>query len=243
MTVDCHSHIYFEQFEADRKKVIERAGEALKAVAVAGCDPETNRKTVELCSKEEFLIPNLGLHPTFTESFDDLETVKEQIRNEDPPLIGEIGLDYHHVEDTEMRKRQESVFRELLELAEELNKPVVVHSRDAEQKAVETVEDFEVSAFFHCFNGTLQLAQRAVDDGNIIGITAQVLYSTNVQKLATELPLQKIVTETDSPFLHPDGRNEPGKVVEVEDKIAELRDDQEQVKRKLSSNGRSLLCS
>lgn len=222
--VDAHCHLDFDRFDEDREEVLERCKKELEFVAVAGCDPERNEAVKELCDSRKFLQPNYGLHPTFTDSFDDLDEVKQQIRDWNPDAIGEIGLDHHHVTEESMRQRQEEIFREMLELAEKLKKPVVVHSRDAEKRCVEIVEEYDVKALFHCFNGSPELAERIVEEGNLVGITTQVLYSSRVQELAENLPLESILLETDSPFLYPDGRNEPVNVAESAEKIGEFRE-------------------
>jgi TatD DNase family protein len=165
------------------------------------------------------------LHPTSTDCFDSPEEVKNQIKEHDPVAVGEIGLDHHHVKDEEVQQRQEEVFRELLELAEELGKPVNVHSRDAEQKTIDILKEYDLpDVLIHCFNGTPSQAAEAVEKGMTIGVTTQVLYSSTVQSIVEELDVEDIVLETDSPFLYRGERNEPLHVVESVEKIAELKD-------------------
>jgi TatD DNase family protein len=222
--VDCHCHLDFEKFDNDRDEVVERAREELEFVVSVGCTPERNRKTLEIAEKfPNFVIPNLGLHPTYTDEFDNLDEVKTQIRENDPAAIGEIGLDHHHVTDEKMREQQREVFRELLELAEELGKPVNVHSREAEQEVIDTLKQYDVEALIHCFNGTPDQAQDAAEAGITIGVTTQVLYSNRVQSIVEELNIDDIVLETDSPFLYRGERNEPVNVLESAEKIAELK--------------------
>ncbi|PSH02346.1 MAG: hypothetical protein BRC26_01030, partial [Nanohaloarchaea archaeon QH_8_44_6] len=131
--IDAHCHLDFESFDEDREEVIEYCKKSLKFAVNAGSNIEHNKSALELQKKHpDFIVANLGLHPTYTDDFNQVEDIKQQIRENDPVAIGEIGLDYHHVEDREIREKQEEVFTELLELAEELGKPVVVHSRNAE---------------------------------------------------------------------------------------------------------------
>lgn len=223
--VDCHCHLDFDRFDEDRDEVISRAKEKLGFIVCVGCDPDRNRKTLEIADDySDFVKFNLGLHPTSVDYFSQLEEVKSQIRREDPVAIGEIGLDHHHVEKEEVRKKQENVFRELLELAEELGKPVNVHSRDAEQKTIDILSEYDLpNVLIHCFNGDPVQAEEAVAEGMTIGVTTQVLYSDNVQKIVKSLDVNNIVLETDSPFLYRDGRNEPLNVCESAEKIAELK--------------------
>lgn len=237
---DCHSHVYFDQFEEDREKVLERASERLELAGVAGCDPDSNDEVLELAENWDIVTPCLGIHPTFTEAFNSVEEVENQIRKKKPAAIGEIGLDHHHVTEDGNRERQEKVFRRMLELAEELEKPVVVHSRDAEARAVKVLSEYEVeTVMLHCFNGSLELAERAAEMGFMIGVTTQVLYMEHVQKLAETIPLENLLLETDAPFLYPDGRNEPVKVEESSRKIADLRNIRErEVIRRTSNNAK-----
>lgn len=221
--VDAHCHLDFDRFDEDRTEVLERCRKELDFIVVAGCDPDRNEAVKELCSSRDFLVPCYGLHPTFTDSFDRVDEVKQQVKNGNPVAVGEIGLDHHHVTDERTQQRQKEIFIEMLELAEELDKPVVVHSRSAEERCVELVKEHDVRALFHCFNGDPELAERIIENDNLVGITTQVLYSSNIQELAEKLPLESILLETDAPFLYPDGRNEPVNVKESAEKIAELR--------------------
>ena len=224
--VDCHCHLDFDQFNEDRDKVVERAKKELDFVVSVGCDPERNRKTIEIAQKYgDFVKVNLGLHPTSTDCFDSLEEVKNQIREHDPVAVGEIGLDHHHVKDEEVQQRQEEIFRELLELAERLEKPVNVHSRDAEQRTIDILKEYDLpDVLIHCFNGTPSQAAEAVEEGMTMGVTTQVLYSSTVQSIVEELGVEDIVLETDSPFLYRGERNEPVNVVESAERIAGLKD-------------------
>jgi len=237
--VDAHCHLDFEQFDEDREKVLERAREKLEFIANAGSNLEHNRKALKLQEENpDFVVANLGLHPVYTDEFDQLEEIKEQIRREDPPAIGEIGLDHHHVEDRKLKKRQEKVFRELLELAENLNKPVIVHSRDAERKAVKILKEYSLpEVMLHCFNGKPGLADEAAEAGMKIGITTQVLYSNRVEKIVEKLRPEDMVLETDSPYLYRGERNEPANVTESVEKIAEIKNtDEEKIVESTTEN-------
>lgn len=224
--VDCHCHLEFDRFDEDRDKVIEQAKRELEFVVTVGCTPEKNRRTLKIAENNPgFIIPNLGLHPTYTDEFENLDEVKQQIRENNPAAIGEIGLDHHHVTDEDMQKRQREVFRELLSLAESMKKPVNVHSREAEQEVIDILKEYDLpDALIHCFNGTTGQAKEAAEIGITIGITTQVLYSKRAQNIVRKMELEDIVLETDSPFLYRDERNEPVNVVESAEKIAELKD-------------------
>lgn len=241
--VDAHCHLDFERFDNDREEVIERTKRKLEFVVNAGSNMETNRKALELGEKYPgFIIPNLGLHPTYTDDFNQLKEVKDLIREENPAAIGEIGLDHHHVKQEKIRDRQEKVFREMLELAEELEKPVVIHSREAEEEVFEIVQEYDIPhIMFHCFNGSPELAEKAVENNIKIGVTTQVLYSNRVQKIVEKIQVEEILLETDSPFLYRGERNEPLNVRESAEKIAEIKDTEiEQVVEKTTRNARKI---
>jgi TatD DNase family protein len=224
--VDAHAHLDFDKYDEDREEVVERAKEELEFVVNAGCNFERNRRSLDL--EEGFpdtVVANIGLHPTFESDFDQLEDIKAQIRGNDPVAIGEIGLDHHHVTDQDVREEQEEVFRELLELAEELGKPVVVHTREAEKKSVDILDEYDLEGvMLHCFNGKPELVEEAVSKGMKIGVTTQVLYSTRVQSIVEKLDISDIFLETDSPFLYRGSRNEPVNVIESAEKIADIKD-------------------
>lgn len=236
--VDCHCHLSFEQFDSDREEIIQKTSSELKFIVNPGTGPENNEKAVKLREKyPEFVKINLGLHPVYTDSFSEIEKVKKQVRENNPSAVGEIGLDHHHVDEEGLREEQEQVFREMLELAEELSKPVAVHSRDAEEKVVNIILEYDVEAFLHCFNGTVSLAERAVEEGYLIGVTTQVLYSSRVQEIVENIGLDSILLETDSPYLYRGERNEPLHVKESAEKIAEIKDvSAEEIIQKTTSN-------
>lgn len=241
--VDAHCHLEFDRFDEDRDEVIERSKEELEFVVNAGSNMKRNRKALELREEYgDFIVPNLGLHPTYTDHFDELSEVKQMIREEDPVAVGEIGLDHHHVTDEELRDEQENVFRELLELAEELDKPVVIHSREAEEKAFEIVQEYDLpEVMFHCFNGKSELAEKAAEAGITIGVTTQVLYSGRVQKIVERISVEDMLLETDSPFLYRGERNEPLNVRESAERISELKSvEEEKVVEATTGNARQI---
>ena len=241
--VDSHCHLDFEQFDEDREKVIEKSKEELDFIVNAGSNLRHNRKSLELEEKTNgFIKANMGLHPTYTDDFNQLDRIKSQIKEHDPVAIGEIGLDFHHVKQEELRERQKEVFKEFLSLAESLDKPVVIHSRDAEETCLEILEEFDLKGvFLHCFNGRTELAQKASEKGYIIGVTTQVLYSSRVQDIVEEINLENIVLETDSPFLYRGERNEPVNVIESAEEISKIKDCKKQkVTRETTKNSREL---
>ncbi len=241
--VDSHCHIDFDSFDKDRESVIERSGNHLEFMVNAGRNLQSNRVSLDLQQKHpDLIVANLGLHPTKTDSFDQLDDIKEQIREEDPVAIGEVGLDHHHVTRDKLREEQRTVFEEMLELAEELGKPVVVHSRNAEEEAIDIISRYSLpGVMLHCFNGSPNLAARATREGVKIGVTTQVLYSNAVQRIVEKIETGNMLLETDSPFLYRGDRNEPVKVIESAEKIAGIKQVEiEKVVSDTTSNAREL---
>ena len=230
--IDNHCHMDFPHFDEDREEVLQTCREKLDLIVNCGSSPETNISTLELASENPgFVYPCIGLHPTRTADMDDedLEKIKKDIEYYSDRIVGvgEIGMDFHHEKDDGGREKQKRFFREFLEMAEKLEKPAVVHSRDAEKQVMEILEDYEVpSVIMHCFNGSIELAKEAVDRGYYISVSTQVLYSKRVQRIVEETPKDRILLETDSPFLYPgDERNFPYNVHESLEKIADIRDE------------------
>jgi len=161
--VDSHCHIDFEQFDEDREEIIEECRNKLEFAVNSGSTIEHNKAALKLEKQHpEVIKANIGLHPVYTEEFSSVDKVKQQISENNPVAIGEIGLDHYHVKDSETRNKQEEVFREMLETAEKLGKPVVIHSRDAERKAVNIIKEYNLpNVFLHCFNGSKKLAEHA----------------------------------------------------------------------------------
>lgn len=220
---DSHCHIHFEQFDKDRSEVIEVIEEKLDFAVLAGVDLEDNLKAKETAEKSNSLKYCTGLHPLYFEE-SNVKDVRDQIESFSPSAVGEIGLDYNYITDKDKRRESEIAFKEILGIAEKEGLPVVVHSRNAEQKCFNIVESFEVKALFHCFNGKPELAKEISEAGHLIGVTNQIHNSNRVQNIVEEISLQSIVTETDSPYLGQDRRNTPIAVIEIAEKISEIKD-------------------
>ncbi len=199
--VDSHCHLHAEELGQFRDRVKKGDVEELEFVVDAGLDSDTNRQVLELANKSPQVVAAVGLHPTQTESFDAVEEVARQIENENPAAVGEIGMDFHHVTDEEMRLRQREVFKRLLEVAEREDLPVVCHTRNAEDVVLEVLDGFEIEAYLHCFNGRPELAQEAVDRGYMIGVGPQLEWSSRVRQVARAVPADNLLLETDSPYI------------------------------------------
>lgn len=242
--IDNHAHLDFPQYDDDRDEVIERCREKLHAVINAGSEPEANQRALDLADEHpDFIYPCIGAHPTKLETIgeDGLEEIRDQIREQQDTIVavGETGLDYHHERSEDGREAQEGFFRPLLEDAEDLGLPIVVHSRDAEKRCLELLSSYDLpEVIMHCFNGNLEQVREAVDRGYWISVSTQVLYSTRVGEIVETAPASRILLETDAPFLYPgDERNEPWRIHESLEEIAERKDgERDELARQFNSN-------
>ena len=232
MLFDTHAHMDDRAFDTDREELLSALpGQGLALVMNPGCSLESSRNAVRLAKEYDYIYAAVGSHPDAADEVD--EAVLEEYRklcklNPKVKAIGEIGLDYHY-EDIP-RDIQLKAFRAQMELARELGLPVIVHERDAHEDGMAVVRDFpEVTGVFHCYSGSAEMARQLVDRGWYIGFTG-VLTFKNARKaleVAASIPLDRIVIETDCPYMAPEPfrgrRNDPGKLYRMAEKLAEIR--------------------
>jgi TatD DNase family protein len=233
--VDSHLHLDMPEFDADREAVVARAREAGvgEMLIVGGVDGRgAHARALDVAAHYGFLA-SAGVHPHEARIAD--ERIYDELRglaNEGRIVaIGEIGLDFHY--DLSPRDVQREVFRRQLRLAREAGLPVIVHTREADDETAAILEQeraAETGGVIHCFTGSLDLARRALELGFLISFSGIVAFprAEVIQQVARETPPERLLVETDSPFLapppHRGKRNEPGFVVEVARKLAILRD-------------------
>eukprot|EP00640_Fibrocapsa_japonica_P003744 CAMPEP_0113935426 /NCGR_PEP_ID=MMETSP1339-20121228/2575_1 /TAXON_ID=94617 /ORGANISM="Fibrocapsa japonica" /LENGTH=295 /DNA_ID=CAMNT_0000937573 /DNA_START=167 /DNA_END=1054 /DNA_ORIENTATION=+ /assembly_acc=CAM_ASM_000762 len=241
--VDAHCHIIHEKFQGEEDAVAERAANAgLEYCIVNGLEPISNRKVLELCERHSNLVPALGIYPidaacnTITEwdhEFDPPERfdVDAEVAwidemcggNSDPSktanqrvaAIGECGLDRFYLTDEASWAEQERVLISLIEVAKKHDLPLILHTRKGEQRTFELLQEHGVvKADFHCYGGKVKLAKKIAEAGYYLSIPSAVERLQNFQSLVKAVPLDKIITETDSPYMGPDRgeRNEPATV-------------------------------
>ena len=250
MLFDTHAHLNDEAFDEDREQLL--SGLAEKGVGLvmnAGCSLASSREVVEMAKQYPWLYAAVGSHPDAADEVN--ESVLEEYRklcklNDKVKAIGEIGLDYHY-EDIP-REIQQKAFRLQMELARELNLPVIVHERDAHEDGMAIVREFPtVTGVFHCYSGSAEMARQLVDMGWYIGFTG-VLTFKNARKaveVAAQLPLDRIVLETDCPYMAPTPfrgkRNDPGYLYRMAEALAEIRGiSVEEVAQITTENGKRL---
>lgn len=226
--VDSHCHLDFKSFDRDREEVIAQARRAGVVVMInSGVDHVTNQTTLELARKHDFIHATMGLGPSSVDrtSGNGLQVLFDQIREHASEIkgVGEAGLDYYRCTDSASRMRQADVFRQVIELARELNLPLVIHARQAEDEAFKMVQSL-TKVVFHCYGGTLETMRKIVDRGFYVSLATTVCYSAHHQTLARHVPLESLLIETDAPFLSPRrGRNEPAYILDLVDRIARIR--------------------
>ena len=232
MVFDTHAHMNDRSFDVDRDAVMAALpSQGVGFLMNAGCSLESTLECIALAEKYEFAYASAGSHPDAADEVGDavLEEYRKLCKlHPKVKAIGEIGLDYHY-EDIP-RELQKKAFIAQMELAQELGLPVIIHQRDAHQDGLEIVKKFpDVTGVFHCYSGSAELAKQLVDMGWYIGFTG-VLTFKNARKaieVAQSIPLERIVIETDCPYMSPEPfrgkRNDPSRVIYVAQKLAEIR--------------------
>ena len=232
MLFDTHAHMDDRAFDTDREELLTSLPQqGIQLLMNPGCSLESSRNAARLAQRYDYIYAAAGSHPDAADEIN--EEVLEEYRRlcrENPRIkaIGEIGLDYHY-EDIP-REIQLKAFRAQMALAKELGLPVIVHEREAHEDGMKVVEEFpEVTGVFHCYSGSAEMAKWLVNRGWYIGFTG-VLTFKNARKaveVAASIPLDRIVLETDCPYMSPEPfrgkRNDPGKLYRMAERLAEIR--------------------
>jgi len=237
--IDSHAHLETTEFDGDREAMLERARaagvEALLAIGSGTSPAERIDSAIPFAEQHDWIYATIGVHP-----YDAKAATEEHFAQLDqlarhPRVIawGEMGLDYHYDEEQAPRDVQQRVFRRQLEQARAAKLPIVIHCRDAWEDCIQILEEDwrpgGLGGIFHCFTATEAEARRGLDMGFLVSFAANVTYPKmqHLRDIARELPLESVLTETDSPFLPPQGRrgkrNEPAFVVEVAQALANVR--------------------
>ena len=231
MLFDTHAHLNDPAFDPDREELL--AGLPDKGIGLvmnAGCSLESSREVIQMAEQYHWLYASVGSHPDSADEVNEdvIAAYRQLCHHEKVKAIGEIGLDYHY-EDIP-REIQQKAFRMQMELAKELDMPVIIHERDAHDDGMRIVKEFPtVKGVFHCYSGSAEMARQLVNMGWYIGFTG-VLTFKNARKTvetAASIPLDRIVLETDCPYMAPDPfrgkRNDPGYLYRMAEKLAEIR--------------------
>ena len=251
MLVDTHSHLNFKAYDKDREDVIKRTLEAGVVCIDVGTKYETSKNAVELAEKNEGIYAAIGMHPIHIKTdlmklkmdeeegaFEPLgeefnkEKYRELTKSKKVVAIGEIGLDYYYrpkgtTKLEKFKENQKKVFIEQLDLASELDLPVIIHCRMAFADLYEILKDRKNKGVIHCFTGIQEEAEKFMNLGFYLGING-IIFKFDIDEVIKKAPLEKILVETDCPYLTPpaegkDTRNEPIFVKYVVQKIAGLK--------------------
>lgn len=237
LLIDVHAHLDHEAFAKDIDKVVLRAKEAGIAKIIAnGVNSETNRLCLEYASKYDIIEAALGWYPQdalerevsegeypISEQKLSIDEEIDFIRKQEFVALGEVGLDFKGEPDKERQKKD---FQKIIDLALELDKPLIVHSRKAELDVIEMLEASKVKkVVMHCFSGKFKLVERIAKNGWSFSVPVNLVKSEQFQKLVKFVDISQILTETDAPYLGPVSgeRNEPANIVASVKKIAEIK--------------------
>jgi len=219
--VDTHCHLIDPQFKKDLNAVLRRAREAgIKKIINAGYDLKTTHEAVELNKKENCILPAAGIHPNETaeESFEDMIEIEKVVSETKIYAIGETGLDYYR--NFAPRDAQKRLFRRHIVLAKKHNLPLLIHTRSSIDDTIKILQEEDYhKGVFHCYSGTYRQAKLILNMGFYLSFGGPLTFSKHPREVFKNLPLDRILLETDAPYLAPQGhrgeRNEPSFIIET----------------------------
>ena len=232
MLFDTHAHYDDPAFDEDRDAVLSSLPDKdVGLVVVPGCTVETSRQALELAEKFPLVYAAVGVHPQDCGDFDEtaLQSLRQMAAHPRAVAIGEIGLDYYWPENPS-REKQKETLRAQLSLARELDLPVIIHDRDAHADAMEAVRSFPgLRGVFHCYSGSVETARQLLKMGWMLSFNGALTFKNarRAPEVVAEIPMDRIMIETDAPFLAPEPyrgrRNDSGYVHLVAEKIAAIK--------------------
>lgn len=229
MFTDTHCHIYNEYYDNNIEQVYEKMKEAnVDRIINNGCDSKSNKEVLNLLGKYSWMYGAIGIHPESADSYtdEDLKYIEEHINDEKVVAIGEIGLDYYWTKDN--KEKQKELFEYQLKLAERVNKPVIVHSREATQDTIDILKKYNVRGVIHSFSGSYETACIYIKMGFLLGINGVITFKNcNLKDVVAKLDFGNIILETDSPYLTPvpyrGKRNDSSHVFDIAKYICDLK--------------------
>lgn len=227
MFTDTHCHIFKEYYE-NVGEVFESAKKSnVERYFVSGCDTPSNQEVLELIKTRQDVYGVIGLHPEVADSYqeEDLEFIKNHIKENKILAIGEIGLDYHYTK--ENKEKQKELFERQLKIALENHLPVVIHSREATEDTISILKKYPVKGVIHSFSGSYETAQIYIKMGFLLGINGVITFkNSHLKEVVENLPLSSLILETDSPYLAPHpyrgSKNMPANVSVIATFLADL---------------------
>lgn len=232
MIFDSHAHYDDDRFNEDREEVIKEIQDnGVIGVLNCGASLQGARDSLKLAQEYDFFYAAVGIHPENADGLTDeaFEEIKEMTKNSKVRAIGEIGLDYYW-EENPPKEIQKEAFRRQMALARDLNLPVIIHDREAHGDTLDIMKDFpEVKGVLHCFSGSVEFAHECLRLGYYIGFTGVVTFKNakKILEVAREVPMDKILVETDAPYMaptpHRGKRNQSDYIKFIIEKIAEIK--------------------
>lgn len=255
MLIDTHTHLDDARYDGDREAMIARARESgIETFVTIGCDLETSRAAVAMAERYPFVYATVGVHPHEVKRIEDgwYDELRRLAAHAKVRAFGEIGLDYHY--NNSPPEEQRTRFREQVNLAHELRLPLVIHTREAQEDTIAILREEnarDIGGVFHCFTGDAWLAKDALDLGFHLSFSGVITFqnATMLREVARTVPMDRILIETDCPYLtpvpHRGKRNEPAYVRLVAEKLAEVKSqiepmDFETIAHASSANARRL---
>ncbi len=233
LLIDSHAHLDGDKFANDLDETVTRAtANGISHILTIGCDLESSANSIAVAEKYEHIFAAVGVHPHDATEINDatLAQLKTMLAHPKVVALGEIGLDYYR--DHSPREIQRSAFRQQIQLARKVGKPIIVHDRDAHEEVIQILKEenaAEVGGVLHCFSGDLNMAKQCLKLGFYLSFTGTITYPKNeeIREIIRELPIERMLVETDSPYLSPQKfrgkRNEPAYVRYTAEKMAEIK--------------------
>ena len=242
MYIDNHCHIFSEYYE-DIDRVIKEANDnKVNVLVLSGCSKKDILEGLEIIKKHKNVYMTIGFHPDEVDNTndEDISWLENLIKTNDKIVgIGEIGLDYHWVKDN--KDKQIELFEKQLQLAEKLNYPIVIHTRDATDDTIKILKKYQLKGIIHCFSGSIETAREYLKLGYNIGIGGVITFkNTNLKETIKEIPIEKITLETDSPYLAPTPHrgedNSPKYIPLIAEEIAKQKELSTETVEKITSS-------
>jgi len=252
MLIDTHTHLDDARYDGDRDAMIDRARQAgVERFVTIGCDLATSRAAVALADQHQFVYASIGVHPHEVKHISEgwYDEFRRLACNKKVVAYGEIGLDYHYNHSSPRDQRER--FREQIQLARELHLPIIIHTREAQDDTITILKEekaAEVGGVFHCFSGDAWLAQDALEMGFYLSFSGILTFqnATMLRDIAKHTPLDRLLVETDCPYLtpvpHRGKRNEPAYVAHVAKQLAAIHPElsPEEIEQHTTENARRL---
>ena len=229
--IDTHAHIYYDKYKNDIEEVLDRAREKnVEKIICVGVDYNSSIESLKLAEKYDMIYATAGYHPHESKdaSTSYLKELEEILSHEKMVALGEIGLDFHY--NYSDKKTQVKIFKEQLELSKSLNLPNIVHSRNADDDILNCIRETKASnGVIHCYASDINFANSLFSLGYIISFTGLVTFADNLKEVVKNIPINKFMLETDSPYLAPTPyrgkRNEPSMIKNIAEAIAKIRNE------------------